>query len=396
MLNDTNYKLKKLLKELENKRGRHTELISLYIPKGYSLNEIMTLLSNEISLTQNVKSKTVRKNVTDALTKIIQHLKTYKKTPENGLAVFCGNVSEQEGKTNIELWAVEPPEPLGIKLYWCDQKFELQPLRDMVKEKDVYGLVVLDANEATIGILKGKQIQVKKHLKSIVPGKFIKGGQSAQRFQRVREGLLNDWLKTVAENVKKFLSDTKGIIIGGGGPVKDNFYDRHYLPTELEKKVIGIKDVGYTDEHGLHELLNRSEDLLQEAAVSKEKKILKNFFDNLNTDCGMVVYGLNAVIDALQKGAVETILISEDLGYFEGEFICECGNSFKKIVKDENIKCSKCGNNMKLIGKEDIIDAIEEIAKNYGTEVIIISRTTSEGEQFYNIGGIGAILRYKI
>ncbi|MCD6477269.1 MAG: peptide chain release factor aRF-1 [Candidatus Aenigmarchaeota archaeon] len=396
MSNDTNYKLKKLLKELESKRGRHTELISLYIPKGYSLNEIMTLLSNEISLTQNVKSKTVRKNVTDALTKIMQHLKTYKKTPENGLAIFCGNVSEQEGKTDIELWAVEPPEPLGIKLYWCDQKFELQPLRDMVKEKDVYGLVVLDANEATIGILKGKQIQVKKHLKSIVPGKFIKGGQSQMRFQRVREGLLNDWLKTVAENVKKFLSDTKGIIIGGGGPVKDNFYNKHYLPTELEKKVIGIKDVGYTDEHGLQELLNRSEDLLQEAAVSKEKKILKKFFDNLNTDSGMVVYGLDAVIDALQKGAVETILISEDLDYFEGEFICECGNSFKKIVKNENIKCPKCGSNMKLIGKEDIIDAIEEIVKNYGTEVIIISRTTSEGEQFYNIGGIGAILRYKI
>ncbi|MDD5416799.1 MAG: peptide chain release factor 1, partial [Candidatus Aenigmarchaeota archaeon] len=125
---DDSYKLKKLIKELESKRGRHTELISLYIPKDYSLNEINNLLANEISLTENVKSKTVRNNVIDALTKIKQNLQLYKKTPDNGLVMFCGNVSEQEGKSDMKIWIVEPPQPIKIKLYWCDQTFELAHL----------------------------------------------------------------------------------------------------------------------------------------------------------------------------------------------------------------------------------------------------------------------------
>ena len=93
MVESADYKLKKIIKELDNLRGRHTELVSLYVPAGFSLHEINGMLSQEISLTQNVKSKTVRKNVISALTKIVQHLKLYKKTPENGLVVFCGNVS---------------------------------------------------------------------------------------------------------------------------------------------------------------------------------------------------------------------------------------------------------------------------------------------------------------
>jgi len=153
---DNNYKLKKLIKELESMKGRHTELITVYVPAGHSLHEISNLLSQEVSLTQHVKSKSVRKNVISALTKALQHLKLYKKTPPNGLAIFSGNVSEKEGASNIKLWAIEPPEALKMKLYWCDQKFELAPLKDMVKEKEVYVLVVLDLQEATVGIFKRK------------------------------------------------------------------------------------------------------------------------------------------------------------------------------------------------------------------------------------------------
>ena len=177
MVDEQSYKLKKLLSELAGLKGRHTELVSVYIPKNYPIYEIMNLIATEISLTQNVKSKAVRKNVIDALTKIQQNLKLYKKTPEHGLAIFCGNVSEHEGDTDIKIWTIEPPEPVPIKLYWCDQKFELGPLSNMVAEKEIYGLVVMDVQECTIGLLKGKAIQVLRHMDSIVPGKTGKGGQ---------------------------------------------------------------------------------------------------------------------------------------------------------------------------------------------------------------------------
>lgn len=400
-MEEKRYKLKKIVEELKGKKGRHTELISVYVPQGFNLNEISNLISSEISLTQNVKSKTVRKNVTSALTKIQQHLKLYKKTPPNGLAIFCGNIAENEGETDIKLWSIEPPEPIKIKLYWCDQKFELEPLEEMMKEKDIYGLVVLDKSEANIAILRGKKIIPKQNMDSIVPGKTRAGGQSAARFQRVREGMLNDFLKQVAENFKRILSeeDIKGIIVGGPGPIKEKFVE-NYLPENLKKKIIGIKDTGYTGDYGLQELLNRSKDILQEAEVTKEKDLCNRFFDELKKDTGKAAYGIEEVQRMLKAGAVDTALISENLGWKEVEYLCDnCGYGEKKFVrKDDNKKqkCPKCGNVMKVIGEVDIVDVFEEMAEETGAKIEIISRDSSEGEELYLMGGIGAILRFSM
>ena len=92
------YELKKKLKELKSKRGRHTELITVYIADGYNMDKVSARLSDEQGTATNIKSASTRKNVTTALTKILQHLKLFKQTPKNGLAVFCGNVAEQEGQ----------------------------------------------------------------------------------------------------------------------------------------------------------------------------------------------------------------------------------------------------------------------------------------------------------
>jgi len=399
-MKEREYKLKKIVEELKEKKGRHTELISVYVPAGFNLNEIGTLIAQEISLTQNVKSKTVRKNVISALTKIQQYLKLYKKTPPNGLAMFCGNVSENEGNADIRIWSVEPPNPIKIKLYWCDQKFELEPLEEMMKEKDVYGLFVVDKREANFGILRGKKIIPKQNLESIVPGKTKAGGQSSARFGRVREGMLNDFLKEVGENFRRIFSeeDIKGILVGGPGPIKEKFIEK-YIPEDMKKKIIGVKDIGYTNEYGLEELLNRSQDLLEEAEISKEKEICNKFFDELKKDTGKAAYGVKEVVKALKLGAAETVLISEGLNWKEYEYICDCGYGEKRFVKigeEKKQKCPKCGKNMNIIGETDIIDAIEDLAEETGANIEIISRDSSEGEELYLLSGIGAILRFPL
>ena len=393
------YKLKKLLKELGAIKGRHTELVSVYVPSGYSISDIGAQIKNEQGTAINIKSKTVRKNVVGALERIVQHLKIYKKTPENGLALFSGNVSEKEGETDIKIWAVEPPEKLNVKLYWCDQKFELGPLMDMVKEKEVFGLLVMDTSEATFGFLKGKQVQVKKRLTSIVPGKTGKGGQSAQRFERVRNGLVNDFYKQIAQVAKDVFSDeNKGILLGGPGPSKNDFFDGGFLYTELQKNILGVKDTGYTDEHGLHELVERSGDLLIEAAFAKERDLVQKFFEHLQKETGMVTYGMIAVLKALKAGAIEILLLSEGVDWEEVELQCSCGFAEKKMVRisqKDSQQCPECGQIMKIMGELDIVDAFEELVKEYGTTLEVISRDTREGEQLYQIGGIGAILRWK-
>ena len=356
------HKLKKFVKELESYRGRHTELVSVYIPQGYDINKIINHLSQEQGTATNIKSASTRKNVIDALEKMIQHLKLFKKTPENGLAAFAGNVAAREGQQDFKVWSIEPPVPLKTRIYRCDKEFVLDILRDLMEVKELYGLVVIDRRDANIAYLKGKTIVPVLKTHSQVPGKFKAGGQSAARFSRIREGAIKDHFKKVAEHMKEeFLGNKnlKGIIVGGPGPSKHDFVNSDIITTELKRKIIAIKDLSYTGEFGLQELLDKSKDVLAKEEIMDEKNTMAKFFETLSKKSGMVSYGEKEVLKQLKNGTVETLLLSEEL-------------------------------------EEKKIESFEEEAKAVGTEVKIISTETREGAQLRDMGKIAAILRYDV
>ncbi|MBI2661140.1 peptide chain release factor 1 [Candidatus Woesearchaeota archaeon] len=356
------FHLKKTIKELEGKKARHTELITVYIPQDYDMNKIINHLSQEQGTASNIKSTATRKNVIAALEKMIQHLKLFKRTPANGLAVFSGNVAEREGQEDFRVWSVEPPVPLKTRIYRCDKDFVLDILRDMLEAKEVYGLIVIDRRDGNIALLKGKSIinLVKTH--SEVPGKIKAGGQSAMRFSRLREGAIKDHYKKVGEYVKEQflkLEGLKGIIVGGPGPSKYDFVNGDFITTEVKKKIIAIKDIGYTGEFGLEELLERSQDVLAKEGVIEEKKLVTRFLETLAKNQTKVSYGENEVMKVLKMGAVDILLLSEKLD-------------------------------------DSKIENFEEEAKKVGTEVKIISTETREGVQLVDLGKVAAILRYEV
>ena len=493
------FHLKKFIKELEQYRGRHTELVSVYIPQDYDLNKIINHLAQEQGTASNIKSSATRKNVTDALERMIQHLKLFKRTPPNGLCVFSGNVAEREGQQNFKVWSIETPIPLKTRIYRCDKEFVLDILRDMLEAKEVYGLVVMDRRDANIALLKGKTIipLVKTH--SEVPGKFKAGGQclksdtkiliaenatvpigefqlgnnlitydfknkilkntscldywkktvdtlyiiktkkskiecsrnhiffakennkvveipaknlklggilfyadkikvteekitdisskegkfelidisvknqnfiangiivhnSAMRFSRLVEGAAKDHYKKVAEYMKEtFLAmeGLKGIIVGGPGPTKYDFVEGGFITNEVRKKIIAIKDLSYTEEFGLEELLEKSQDVLAQEDVTEEKKIVNKFLEMLATKQKMVAYGEVDVMNKIKMGVADKVLLSEDL-------------------------------------TDEKIEEFEAAAKPVGTEVRIISTQTREGAQLRDLGKAAAILRYEV
>lgn len=395
------YKIKKIIKELEKIRGRHTELVSVYVPSGFNLQDIANMLREEYSLATNVKDKTVRKNVMTALEKVLQYLKLFKTTPGNGLIVFCGNISPKPGVSDIKIWSFEPPEKLTTKIYRCDQVFILDPLKDMVREKEIYGLIVLDAKEANVGVLRGKSVIELKSMDSTVPSKTVKGGMSQKRYDRIRDDALNEFFRKVAEVASQLLlqqQDLKGVIIGGPGPTKDSFVKGEYLHYELRKKLLGVKDISYTGEYGLEELVKRSEDLLENASVVKERDLLEKFFSELQKS-GNVIYGIEETKKALEMGAVDTLLISESFDWVRVKMKCQSGHTEEKDLPKERAEdqiCDICGQPMNLVETKELIDVLSEEAKNVGAKVEFISIETREGYQFKELGGIGAFLRYKI
>ena len=356
------FHLKKFIKGLEGFRGRHTELVRVYIPQDYDMNKIINHLAQEQGTASNIKSASTRKNVTDALERMIQHLKLFKRTPPNGLVVFSGNVAEREGQQDFKVWSIEPPIPLKTRIYRCDKEFVLDILRDMLEAKEVYGLVVMDRRDANIALLKGKTIIpiVKTH--SEVPGKFKAGGQSAQRFHRLIEGAAKDHYKKVAEYMKEaFLSmeGLKGIIVGGPGPTKYDLVDGNFITNEVKKKIIAIKDLSYTGEFGLEELLEKSQDVLAQEEVTEEKKIVGKFLEKLAINRNMVAYGEADAMNKLKMGVVDILLLSESLS-------------------------------------DEKIEEFEAAAKPVGSEVRIISTQTREGAQLRDLGKVAAILRYEV
>jgi len=406
------YELKKKVEELKKFRGRATELVSLYIPAGYDLNKVMQQLREEYGTAQNIKSKSTRKNVLGALERAMQHLKLYKHTPPTGLALFVGNVSEQEGVSDIRVFAIVPPEPLNVRLYRCDQTFITEPLEEMLRVKEAYGLITVEKNEATIGILRGKRIEVVDELTSNVPGKTRAGGQSARRYERIREQETHEFMKRIGEHANKvFLpllekGELKGIIIGGPGPTKEEFVEGDYLHHELRKKVIGVVDISYHGEYGLRELVEKASDILSEHEAIREKKLVQDFFRHLVKDTGLIAYGEKEVRKALELGAADTLLISE--GYDKVRVKAKCNNCgweelktmseqefevYKKKVKT----CPKCGSQNIDFEKWDVAEELIKMAEEIGANVEIISLDTEEGQQFYKaFGGLGAFLRYKL
>ena len=354
--------LEELLEILKDKKGRHTELVTVYVPAGQNIYTISNQLEAEKSTAKNIKSSATRKNVTEALEKIMRFLKDFKKTPENGLAIFSGNVSKVEGQQDLQLWSIEPPQPLKTRIYRCDKEFVLDALREMLEATEIYGLLVMDRKEATIGILEGKRVEVEHKMTSGVPSKIRAGGQSSQRFHRVTEGLTKEFYKRIAEQMKTIFYDLprlKGIIIGGPVPTKDEFLDGNYLVAKLKEKVLGRVDIGDADESGLKELVAKSQDLLAQQEIVYEKKLLEKFFDNLGKNPDKVAYKIKDVKKAVEYGAVETLILS------------------KKLPKAE-------------------IQELTKIAEGISSTIEIVSIDTEEGQQFWNLGGIGALLRFKI
>lgn len=109
------YQFRTLLDELASKRGRGTELISVYITPDFDMNKVVQQLRDEQGTASNIKSKTTRKNVLGALEKVVQFLRTYietyRKPPPNGMAIFCGNVAGREDVSDVQLYWIEPPSP---------------------------------------------------------------------------------------------------------------------------------------------------------------------------------------------------------------------------------------------------------------------------------------------
>lgn len=404
------YDLKRKIEELKSCRGRHTELISLYVPPSKQIFDVSAYLKNEFSQSQNIKSKTTMKNVLSAIESIMSRLKKYKQPPENGIIFFVGHKSVGSDKTEMVAYEIEPPMPITTFLYRCDSLFYIEPLAEMLTEKDIYGLFLIDRRECTVGMLRGNRVELLKYMTSQVPGKHGRGGQSQRRFERLTEIAAHEWFVKCGEKASEIFlgeKDIKGILVGGPGPTKQYFVEENYLHYEIQEKIIDTFDTGYTDEFGLKELVSAASETMSNLKVSQEKKVMKRFLKEVTKNEGsLAVYGEAQVRKALDMGVVDTLLLSENLRKYRVTLSCQsCNYSEQRTLSEDNLKdfdppnCPKCKTStpMGITEKIDLVDELSDLAEKTGCKVELISLGSEEGDSLYSaFSGIGGILRYPI
>lgn len=258
-----------------------------------------------------------------------------------------------------------PPEEVPLFFYRTDKVFHTEFLEEMVSESNIIGLLLVERDAATIGLLKGNILQVVEELEDYIPGKHHKGGQSQRRYDRIIEQMVEDFYKRVGEHANQvFLplleqGKLKAILLGGPAYAKYDFIEKDYLDYRLKKIVLPeLIDVSYQGEPGLREMIMKAQDLLVGQEYAEALKTLEEFKYHLAKDDGMIVYGEEEVRNALEMGLIAVLLISDT--------------------------------------REDIEEWLE-LAGRRGAKTLVLSDSIPEGEWFTKtFNGLAGILRTRI
>ncbi|KAG0664711.1 Polypeptide release factor (eRF1) in translation termination [Monosporozyma unispora] len=401
------WKIKKLIKRLQSARGNGTSMISLVIPPKDQISMMQKKLTDEYGTASNIKSRVNRLSVLSAITSTQQKLKLYNKVPPNGLVLYCGDIITEDGKEKKVTFDIEPYKPINTSLYLCDNKFHTEALSELLEADDKFGFIVMDGQGTLFGLLSGNSRTVLHKFTVDLPKKHGRGGQSAVRFARLREEKRHNYVRKVAEvAVQNFITNdkvnVKGLVLAGSADFKTDLNKSELFDSRLAAAVVSIVDISYGGENGFNQAIELSAEALSNVKFVQEKKLLDNYFDQISQDTGKFCYGIDDTLKALDLGAVETLIVFENLDTIRYVFKDSEDQEIIKMVdpksKDKSYVLDKAtGKEMDLIEEKALVEWLAENYKNYGATLEFITDKSQEGSQFVTgFGGIGGLLRYKV
>ena len=403
------WKIKRLIKSLEAARGNGTSMISLIIPPKDQVSRVAKMLADEYGTASNIKSRVNRLSVLGAIVSVQQKLKLYNKVPPNGLVVYCGTIVTDEGKEKKVNIDFEPFKPINTSLYLCDNKFHTEPLNDLLADDNKFGFIVMDGNGALFGTLCGNTRDVLHKFTVDLPKKHGRGGQSALRFARLRMEKRHNYVRKVAETaVQMFISGDKvnvaGLILAGSADFKTELSQSDIFDNRLQAKVLKLVDVSYGGENGFNQAIELSQECLAGVKFIQEKKLINSFFDEISQDTGCYCYAVDQTLRALEMGAVETLIVWENLDIQRYTMKNHASGDETILHLNKEQESNKTffldpdtGVELEVVDQISLIEWLATNYKNFGATLEIITDRSQEGSQFVKgFGGIGGIMRYKV
>ncbi|VAH84901.1 unnamed protein product [Triticum turgidum subsp. durum] len=412
--NDKNieiWKVKKLIKGLDAARGNGTSMISLIMPPRDQVSRVTKMLGDEYGTASNIKSRVNRQSVLAAITSAQQRLKLYNRVPPNGLVLYTGTIVTDEGKEKKVTFDFEPFRPINASLYLCDNKFHTEALNELLESDDKFGFIVMDGNGTLFGTLSGNTREVLHKFSVDLPKKHGRGGQSALRFARLRMEKRHNYVRKTAELATQFFinpatsqPNVSGLILAGSADFKTELSQSDMFDQRLATKILKVVDVSYGGENGFNQAIEISAEVLSNVKFIQEKKLIGKYFEEISQDTGKYVFGVDDTMAALEMGAVETLLVWENLDI--NRYVLKNSATGETAVKhfnkaqeadQSNFKDKATSADLEVVENTSLLEWFAENYRQFGCTLEFITNKSQEGSQFCRgFGGIGGILRYQV
>jgi protein pelota len=241
-----------------------------------------------------------------------------------------------------------------IKERWSN--FEISRLKEAEKSTLRPKLVIAVIEDAAIGLVRESKIEYFDLAKNI-GGKYdIKGRQD-------RKAEFYSEMTQLLENIVK-KENVSAVILAGAGFEKENYFKYLAEKCPLLRNKCVIENIGSHGRVGINEVMKRSETkkIEDEINSAKDIKTMHRLLGEIGKESGLASYGLKDIEDAVAVGAIEILLVCDDV--------------FMK-------------------NREAVNRIIEQTKASQGT-AHLLNAESEAGKQLTSLGGIAGILRYKI
>jgi protein pelota len=322
-------------------------------------------LHNIIQPGDHVRAVTFR-TAEDPSSDRIRATKTEKKRMTLTLTVDKVEFHEFSNRLRIHGVITEGPQDLGqhhtfnvdteilepitlIKETW--RPHDIERLQEAVNQRTepVLLFVSLDEDTATIAVLRQSGIQLIAEIDAHRSGKMYESKETTSEYYGDILGI-----------IKTTKTPGTPLVIIGPGFAREHLiaYGKSKEPSLFDSFV--TYPTGHASMNGINEAIKSGivDKLTKDNRVSKETQAVEHLLEEVRKD-GLATYGPKEVEDALQRGAVDTLLISD--------------------------QCIRSRQGERYL----------DLARKTTSRFLIINSLHEAGKKFEGLGGIAAILRYK-
>lgn len=257
---------------------------------------------------------------------------------------FQGLVFDENGKERDICVDIIPPLPIMKNNYWCGKEFLIDSIIDLYQTHDTYGIVLIGGDEVIMYNFSGSRASQIDHLTIYRQKNHKMGGQSAQRFDRIHDNQVDEYVKKISERINTNYIDrsnssckVKRIIVSGVGDIKDRVLRNGWLDKIIVSKLTRLLTLSKLS---IVKVIDELPSLIKETNTEDDSKFLEEIDNYIQKDDNTIVYGDKEIEEAIVDSKLKEIYVHESILVKIKDKVEICGCNIK-ILKSYNERCVK-------------------------------------------------------